>query len=336
MRRSAPPSSRWVANEWRSVCGLIRSPSPAALRSGLDDAEALLPGEPPAAVADEQRPSPIRRHVADRQERRPALRQPPVQPVERHVADRHEPLAVALADDPDECPVDRQLLHVEPERLADPQPGRVEELEERPAAEIRRRLEEPVDLVDRERLREQPGLARQVDVLGDVDADQPLAEREAVEAADARRTSAERGRGEARIVRPAAARPRGEIAERRIRRPVPLGGAAPGGREVVEVAAVGANRGRREPSLGPEIRQEVGDGAIERGRGRHVRRQPRVAAAARQPSARSRSSPAEATAVDPPPLPVSIWASSPILPSRSSAVTSVTVRPSRSRFVIWK
>ena len=24
-RRSAPPSSRWVANEWRSVCGEIRA-----------------------------------------------------------------------------------------------------------------------------------------------------------------------------------------------------------------------------------------------------------------------------------------------------------------------
>src|SRR5674476_735230 len=30
IRRSAPPSSRWVANEWRSVCGVARPPRPAA------------------------------------------------------------------------------------------------------------------------------------------------------------------------------------------------------------------------------------------------------------------------------------------------------------------
>jgi len=30
MRRSAPPSRRWVAKEWRRVCGLTRSGSPAA------------------------------------------------------------------------------------------------------------------------------------------------------------------------------------------------------------------------------------------------------------------------------------------------------------------
>ena len=114
------------------MCGLIRSLRPAVRAAALTIAERLLPGEPAAAVAEEQRAAPIGRHVADREQRRPALGQPAVEPVERDVADRNEPLAVALADDPDEAAVDRQFLDVEPERLADPQPGRVEQLEQGP------------------------------------------------------------------------------------------------------------------------------------------------------------------------------------------------------------
>ena len=53
------------------------------------------------------------------------------EPVERDVADGHEPLLVALADDPDEAAVEREVLRVEAERLADPQAGRVEQLEQR-------------------------------------------------------------------------------------------------------------------------------------------------------------------------------------------------------------
>ena len=61
---------------------------------------------------------------------------PARQPVERDVADRHEPLLVALADDADEPAVDREVLGVEAERLADPQPGGVEQLEQGPVAEL--------------------------------------------------------------------------------------------------------------------------------------------------------------------------------------------------------
>ncbi len=194
------------------------------------------------------------------------------EPVERDVAHRDQPLAIALADDPDEPAVERQLLDVEPERLADPEAGGVEQLEERPSAEIGRRLEQPIDLIDGQRLRQQAGLAWQVDVLGDVDADQPLPETEAVEAADARGPAAKARRSEARIVPPAAARPRREIAQRRVRRPIPLGGAAPGGREVVEVAAVCADGRRGEAALDAEVGEEVVDRAVERRSGRHVRR----------------------------------------------------------------
>ena len=78
-----------------------------------DDRERLLPGEPAAAIAEEQRPAALGRRLAELEQRRPALVEPPPQPVERDVADRHEPLAVALADDPDEAAVERQVLAVE-------------------------------------------------------------------------------------------------------------------------------------------------------------------------------------------------------------------------------
>ena len=57
--------------------------------------------------------------------------------VEGDVADRHQPLAVALADDPHEAAVERQVLPVEPERLADAQAGRVQQLQQRPVADAR-------------------------------------------------------------------------------------------------------------------------------------------------------------------------------------------------------
>ena len=62
---------------------------------------------------------------------------PAAEPVEGDVADRHEPLPVALADDADEAAVERQVLAVEPERLADPQTGRVQQLQQRPVAQCR-------------------------------------------------------------------------------------------------------------------------------------------------------------------------------------------------------
>ena len=55
--------------------------------------------------------------------------------VERHLADRHEPLLVALADHPHERAVEREVLAVEPDRLAHPQAGGVEQLEQGPVAD---------------------------------------------------------------------------------------------------------------------------------------------------------------------------------------------------------
>ena len=131
-------------------------------------------------------------------------------------------------------------------------------------------------------------------------------------------------------MRPATAGPRREVAER----PRPASGptpsaAAPGSGEVVEVAAIGADRRRREAALDAEVGQEVGDCAVERRRGGHVSPACR---GGRSPGLRpveqlaGRGSGGRTAA-----RPASIWASSTIRPSRSSAVTSVTVRPSRSR-----
>ena len=92
----------------------------------------LLAREPPAAVAEEQRAATHRFDVVQREQTRRGAVDPRGQPVDRHVADGHEPLLVALADDPHEPAVEREVLAVEPDRLADPQPRRVEQLEERP------------------------------------------------------------------------------------------------------------------------------------------------------------------------------------------------------------
>ena len=116
MRRSAPPSSRCVANEWRRVCGLTRSASPAAVGRRLDRGPRLLPREPPPAVAEEHRAAarPARRGArASSRTRGPSIQR--AEPVERDVADRHEALLVALADDPDEPAVGREVLLVEAE-----------------------------------------------------------------------------------------------------------------------------------------------------------------------------------------------------------------------------
>ena len=304
----------------------------------LHEAERLLASHPPPPIAEEERAAALGCHVAEGEETRPPVRDPANEPVERDVADGHEPFLVALSDDPDEAAVERDILQIETERLADPQSGRVQELEEGPSAQVRGGFQEALHLIDRERLWQQARLARQVDVLGDIDRDQSLPEREAVEAADARRPSSEGRRGETGIVRPSPSGSGRKVPKRRVWRPVPLGRASPCRGEVVEIAAIRANRRLRQAAFDPEIRQEVLDRPVERRWSAHSsgHRQLEPTNSARHASARSSSSRADACAVEPPPAPASIWASSAILPSRSRATTSVTVRPSRSRFVIWK
>ena len=103
-----------------------------------DDRPGLLPSQPATVGAQEERAAPDRRDVVERQPGRSDRLEVADQPGEGLFADRDEPLAVALADDPHEGAVEREVVAVEAERLADPQPGGVEELEEGPVADVDR------------------------------------------------------------------------------------------------------------------------------------------------------------------------------------------------------
>src|SRR5688572_6250000 len=89
----------------------------------------------PAAHADEQWTAALERGLGltafrDAQKSRSRLVDVLGDGRERHVADRQPPLAVALADDPDAAFRQRDVLQVEVERLAHPQPAGVEQLEQ--------------------------------------------------------------------------------------------------------------------------------------------------------------------------------------------------------------
>ncbi len=74
------------------------------------------------------------------------------QPVDGDLADRHEPLLVALADDPDERAVGVEVLAVQVDRLADAQAGGVQQFEQGAVTGVAGRLEQALGLVDRQRL----------------------------------------------------------------------------------------------------------------------------------------------------------------------------------------
>ena len=258
-------------------------------------------------MAEEQWTAAERLDVMPGEQRRAVLLQPAAEPVQGHVADRNETLLVALADHPDVPALGREVLAIEADRLAHPKPGGVQQLEERPAAEIGRGLQERLDLGHVQGLGQEPRLARKVDVGGDVAGDQPVAVGEPVEAADAGRAAPERGRGEAGVARSAPFRPLREMAAGG------LGAIGPGRRhvasrrEVREVAAVCPDRRRGQPALDPEISQVVLDRPVKR-RSRDIRRwrrhvdhQTAARVRARHASARSSSSRADASAAAPPP-----------------------------------
>ena len=170
-------------------------------------------------------------------------------------------------------------------------------------------------------------------MLGDVDADQALAVGEAVEArgCSPRDAAARSARGPGRAAGRAARGTRGS-GRAGSSRAVPARGRAARRREVLEVGAVGAQRRRREAALHAEVGEEVVDRPVEVGRGRHVsptRRGP----SATPPPDRAARAPTPAPSRAPPP---SIAASSSMRPVSSRGWTSVTVRPSRSRFSIRK
>ena len=195
------------------MCGLTRSASPAAAAARFTAAHACCRASRRPAIADEQRAA------ADAARRGAgasiAARGPSIQRSSQSSATSPIGTSRSLSPLPmtrTNAAVHREVLEVEPERLADPQPGGVEQLEQRPVAQAERvrRLVRP----RRRRPRagrsvsatvsvsgRQPRLARQVEVGRHVDRDQALAVREPVEALERGGAAAQAGRREARIAR---------------------------------------------------------------------------------------------------------------------------------------
>ena len=146
LRRSAPPSSRWVANEWRSRCGWTRpgsSPAAAASLRRIRKAPARVRA-PPLAFRNSSARWRVSRCGLPRDE-------VALQGLDRLSPDRDDPLLAALADDPYEplLEVDASLL--DPHRLRDAQARAVEQLDERavaqrPRRDAVRRLDQALDL----------------------------------------------------------------------------------------------------------------------------------------------------------------------------------------------
>jgi len=101
-----------------------------ACGGALDRGPRLLASEPPAAIAEEEWAAAERRDVAEGEERDARAAHPASEPIEGNITDWNEPLLVAFADDADEGAVDREVFAVEADRLADPETGRVQELEQ--------------------------------------------------------------------------------------------------------------------------------------------------------------------------------------------------------------
>src|SRR5205085_2437790 len=106
-------------------------------------------------------------------EERPAAREVAAQRLGRLAPDRHDPLLVALAEAADEPVLEVDTAALERDRLGDAKTRAVEELDERAVAEVARlraggRLDEPLGLRRRERAREPPRAARQVELGGRV------------------------------------------------------------------------------------------------------------------------------------------------------------------------
>ena len=229
-----------------------------ALHRRREHAPGALPREAPATVVEEQR----RPTSAARGEPGTSADEVGLDRLEGHPSDRHEPLLAALAAQQRGGRLAVEVVHVEPDRLGDPGAGAVEHLEQRPVAQRprgalgARRVEDRLDLGDRDRLGQPLGQRRRTYVAARVGRRQALARGEPVEPAHrydgptAPRTPPGAG---ARRHRCAA--PRG-TPTRRPRSP-PSGSVTPRAdaeRLVAgEVAAVGGQRVGSEPPLDRQV-----------------------------------------------------------------------------------
>ena len=226
--------------------------SPALSGKAAQDEEDTGAGERPAVRVQEQLLPVAAVEV------RPTAREVAAEGFRCLPPDRHDPFLAALAEAADESVLEIDGLPVERDRLADAQPGAVEELTEGAVAEVARRrpgggIEQPLDLRGRERARQRPAAFRELDVRRGVvgaRAEQNLVPEEGADggkpARDGRRREAVRAelRDVGREV--VAARVRGRAAE-------PRG-------QVGEVAAIGLDGARGEPSRGEG--EEALDGGI--------------------------------------------------------------------------
>ena len=102
-------------------------------------------------------------------EERPAPGEVAAHSLDAFSSKRDDPLLVSLAEAPHDAVVQVDPAPVEPDRLADPEPGSVEELDERPVAEGPwsrpvRRLDQTLDLAGRERAGEAIAAPREVEL----------------------------------------------------------------------------------------------------------------------------------------------------------------------------
>ena len=134
VRRSAPPSSRWVAKEWRRACG-----------------------ETPPASAASRAQRPRRRVTSELERRRPLLERKSAgsrgsaasgvaaalhvaaQRSPRRLSDRQQPLLRALAEHPQLLGLVVQRAEVEVDDLLAAQAAGVGQLQHRPVAQLQRR-----------------------------------------------------------------------------------------------------------------------------------------------------------------------------------------------------
>ena len=153
-RRSAPPSSRCVANAWRRRCGWRRSRRTVLVSRRRPRTDRKIASFAPAASAG-----------------RAELQVP--RDVECGLlAERHDALLAALAAHVDELAVEVDVAEVERDGLGAAEPGGVEELEEGAVAQRERRvafdeLEDRLDLGRLRRVGEPPRAAGRELRVGD-------------------------------------------------------------------------------------------------------------------------------------------------------------------------
>ena len=191
----------------------------------FDDRPGLLAGEPTPPDGEEQRTASERGDVTQREPGRPDRVEVAFQPGDGRVAQGHQAFLVALANDPHESPLEREILAVEAERLADPETGRVEQFQESPVPNVdgvvrgvpASGFQQPRCIGHIERVRQVTGLPWQVDPSGQIRRDELVAVGEAVEATDRGRPAAQAGGSQ-------LAGCRGQVTRGGLGRAVPAGG----------------------------------------------------------------------------------------------------------------